>query len=374
MPRGEHISLPPSCGHHQDGGEWVMPDSQPIISPDFLSAVRYAISEGVGSLPCVLPDYRLNIREVPKRTPLCWKNSPPDDDYGRHYVIDDTVFIDGIFQALYSGSPTFRAMLIQAPSITKTPASLDEPKGFLAEYHFGRREVEINYDLKYDSKLIATPFAVIAHEYRHRFQEEIKAAFSLDTPIALTHFFPLMLAAEADAMCFGLICCYETLLHQAYSPQVIEDILRREADYLGHEIVIPFIQETQATSLLSGDFSRAIVRGFLSTDDGLARNYIRNYTEFFREQTGNPLRFALAPPALGTAPQDIKIIYTDATGQLALDIAPANSINSDKILRIYFERLARMAYMTQGNTVAERPNYMKTVSADDFLHVLYAPR
>lgn len=375
MPRSSALFLDIDCGTHYDGGSWTSPMPKPptesINDPSFLNNLDKAMSNPEDVKICTLPVLDCQISEIPKRSPLDWRDNP-SHLLGINMAITDAVYLDSIFERLYLGSPTFRAMLVSCPAGANLKSILWEPDNFHASYSFEYREVEVNFDLyTHANELKAIPLAVISHEYRHHYQETIKAAFSTDAPLELHHFFALCLAAEADAMCFGLICAYEVLLHEGNSPQKAQEIINNEAILLGDSLTKSFLKALQnSTSChLTGEFSQIVIGDFITQSNELRDKYIRTYSEIYKAHMGHPLQAAETfynSPYATTRPKNAHI---NGNGQLIIGDGQL-STDSKTTLSTSFRRLARMTYINKSGELMDRPYYMTGLTPQHFIKAL----
>lgn len=147
------------------------------------------------------------ILEVPRRTPLDWRDNPIGPGYGRTFVEADAQWLDHIFQLLHQHSPTFRA-LINTNSYCAGYATTLTP----FESHDGavnKRYGEIDIHQKYLGDDLSGLW-MASHEYRHLWQESRKANIFM-TLMKFADYDALNFAVEADANAFAATCLYEVV-------------------------------------------------------------------------------------------------------------------------------------------------------------------
>lgn len=342
-----------------------------IANPVTEAHILKNIKASWGGVTCLLPP-RIGIFELPMRSPIDWQENPPDQVYAEQFLLSDALFLDSVFQRLYCGSPSFRAMLTHSPQVSETKSSLFEEKAILGEYVFHRREIELSRELQHNKDLKIAPLVVVAHEYRHRFQEYMKSAFALDVPIELPYFFALSLAAELDAHCFALICAYEVTQHEGMTNTAFQNVLMKDSTHLELDtgLIGAFTSASQG-DYQTGAFYHAMLQAFLSSPDGMALRYARQYSELHLALSGTTLGNAaicLTNPRFHS--QSTNYGRIDSDGNFVITNASSSQRNNQAIVKDSLKRMAQMPYSQSDNCLVPRSLYMMGITITPFLSAL----
>ena len=170
-------------------------------------------------------------RDVPKRTPFDWMRDPLTSAFARANVITDAIYLDTIFKRLYTGSPTFRALLAMNPDVARTPAMINLMENHPGAVRLAYNEVDINPTEFHHDPNGYVGVWVIAHEYRHVLQLHRGASIwdngmpADDPTVPFRSFLALNRAMEGDSNAFAATCLYEVLRSEGLPGYQIENAM-----------------------------------------------------------------------------------------------------------------------------------------------------
>lgn len=272
------------------------------------------------------------------RAPLDWMFHPVNETHRDYYLLSETPALDFALQRLYTGSPTYRALLATFPTVKKSPVTVSQIVP-TADFFFYRGSVESSSAfLEKDKDKNALPW-MLAYHYRRGFQQACGIS-SQDIPARPAS---LRLAfnriAQADRHAYAATCLFEMLYNERTPETIIMNLFR------GTPLRRVF-QQTVYTSLISGN---ALWNGLAST---------AGFQAFFAADNAYTLK-KLDQKAIKVLPE--------ADNDNRSSAVPANLLLEGK-----FSLLQSLPFLdAKSDQPRERDRYLEGLSLSDFSGLKY---